>query len=195
MHAQDCDMMEYVSHRADVAPAFVLAEQGYDVWLGNNRGSKYSHAHLELDPHSREYWDFYQEDMARKDLPTIIDHILAQTGHEKLTYIGHSEGTTQFFLGASLIPDYFTAKVNLFVGLAPVASTANISAWYLVKAAHHLREIEFALMRAGVYNLFPPMPRAMMLEDVACSLPFIDDICKNIYGLFHNEGVDDPVAG
>ncbi len=39
MHAQDCDMMEYVSHRADVAPAFVLAEQGYDVWLGNNRGS------------------------------------------------------------------------------------------------------------------------------------------------------------
>ena len=59
MHAQDCDMMEYVSHRPDVAPAFVLAEQGYDVWLGNNRGSKFSHAHLELDPHSREYWDFY----------------------------------------------------------------------------------------------------------------------------------------
>lgn len=26
MHAQDCDMMEYVANRAEVAPAFVLAE-------------------------------------------------------------------------------------------------------------------------------------------------------------------------
>ena len=42
MHAQDCDMMEYVSNEASVAPAFVLAEPGYDVWFGNNRGSKFS---------------------------------------------------------------------------------------------------------------------------------------------------------
>ena len=65
MHAQDCDMMEYVAHYPEVAPAFVMANQGYDVWLGNNRGSQYSHAHVELDRHSHEYWNFYQEDMAR----------------------------------------------------------------------------------------------------------------------------------
>jgi len=59
MHAQDCDMMEYVAHRPEVAPAFVLANQGYDVWLGNNRGSKFSHAHLTKDIHSKDFWDFY----------------------------------------------------------------------------------------------------------------------------------------
>ena len=87
-------MMEYVAHRVDVAPAFVLANMGYDVWLGNNRGTLFSHAHQWLDIHSMEYWNFYQEEMALKDVPTFVDYILAETGQPNLTYIGHSEGTT-----------------------------------------------------------------------------------------------------
>ena len=31
------------------------------------------------------------------------------------------------FLGASLKPDYFNERINLFVALAPVANTAGIS--------------------------------------------------------------------
>lgn len=53
MHAQDCDMMEYVANEASVAPAFVLANLGYDVWLGNNRGSKFSNQHVEFEHHSK----------------------------------------------------------------------------------------------------------------------------------------------
>mmetsp|Transcript_39742 Transcript_39742/g.52058 ORF Transcript_39742/g.52058 Transcript_39742/m.52058 type:complete len:115 (+) Transcript_39742:56-400(+) len=39
VHALDANMMEYVLNDADKANAFVLAREGYDVWLGNNRGS------------------------------------------------------------------------------------------------------------------------------------------------------------
>lgn len=35
-------------------------------------------------------------------------------------YVGHSEGTTQFFIGQTMTPEYFKERVDLFVALAPV---------------------------------------------------------------------------
>ena len=60
------------------------------------------------------------------DQPANIDFILTKTGAKKIdAYIGHSMGTTQVFVGASLIPDYYKEKVNLFVALGPVAQVHN----------------------------------------------------------------------
>jgi hypothetical protein len=55
--------------------------------------------------------------------------------------VGHSQGTIQAFAGASLIPDYYAAKVNLFVALAPVASLQNIDVEVFHKIAPFWREI------------------------------------------------------
>lgn len=38
------------------------------------------------------------------DTPAVIDYIISQTGFSKISYIGHSEGTTQIMAGASLNP-------------------------------------------------------------------------------------------
>ena len=58
--------------------------------------------------------------MGTGDLPTWIDYILEETSQEKLAYIGHSQGTSQMFYGASEQPEYFKDKVSLFVALGPV---------------------------------------------------------------------------
>jgi len=53
-HGLEADMMQWVYHTADKAPAFVLANAEYDVWLGNNRGTRFSLEHKWLDNNSKE---------------------------------------------------------------------------------------------------------------------------------------------
>jgi pimeloyl-ACP methyl ester carboxylesterase len=61
----------WISHFDIDAPAFVFAKAGYDVWLGNNRGNKYSRHHVSLnaDKDFKEFFDFSFSDLGEYDLP------------------------------------------------------------------------------------------------------------------------------
>lgn len=52
---------------------FVLARQGYDVWLGNARGNKYSQYHVHLSPNQQSFWNFSVNEFAMRDLPDTVD--------------------------------------------------------------------------------------------------------------------------
>jgi lysosomal acid lipase/cholesteryl ester hydrolase len=109
--------------------AFSLAMAGFDVWMGNNRGTQFGRTHIKYNESHAEYWKFSWDQMAKYDVPAQIDYILNLTEQPKLSYVGHSQGTAQLFAALSTnIP--LQDKIDLFVALAPVATlkyqTSNI---------------------------------------------------------------------
>ncbi|KAK5696159.1 cholesterol esterase [Elasticomyces elasticus] len=105
---------------------FVLVEQGYDVWLGNNRGNKYSKKSLHSTPTSPAFWNFSMDQFAFHDIPDSIDYILSTTGQPSLSYIGFSQGTAQAFATLSIHPT-LNAKINVFVALAPALAPPGLA--------------------------------------------------------------------
>ena len=129
-HALLDSSFAYVCNLPNESLGYILADAGYDVWFGNNRGNVYSTNHTHLDPKDREFWQFTFDDMALTDLPAEIDYITSVTGAPQISYVGHSEGTIQAFAGFSH-NHTLAAKVRVFIALAPVAYVFNIRATFL----------------------------------------------------------------
>lgn len=99
--------------------SYLLADNGYDVWMLNCRGTMHSRKHRSLDPNgNNKFWHFSWHEIGIYDLPATIDYILEKTNQQKFFYIGHSQGMTSFFVMASQKPEY-NEKIQLTVGLAP----------------------------------------------------------------------------
>lgn len=105
---------------------FVLVEQGYDVWLGNNRGNKYSKKSLHYGPTDTQFWNFSMDQFAFHDIPDSINYILSATNQPSLSYIGFSQGTAQAFATLSIHPT-LNSKVDVFVALAPAMAPPGIA--------------------------------------------------------------------
>jgi lysosomal acid lipase/cholesteryl ester hydrolase len=53
--------------------ALYLVDRGYDVWMGNARGNKYSQSHLTRNPKNDDFWGFSINEFAIFDLPGTVD--------------------------------------------------------------------------------------------------------------------------
>jgi len=70
----------WIMHFPEIAPAFKLLRAGYDVWLGNQRGIKYSLGHKTLDwKKDEKYWEFSYTEMGMFDAPAQVDYVRNHT--------------------------------------------------------------------------------------------------------------------
>jgi lysosomal acid lipase/cholesteryl ester hydrolase len=120
-----------ICHGPEKSPAFWLVNQGYDVWVANSRGNKYSRQHKSLNPDKdAAFWDFSFEEMV-KDYQANIDYILLDTGFKKIPVLGHSQGTSSLYAGLSLIGEWFESRVTVFLSLGSVARLNNLESLLL----------------------------------------------------------------
>ncbi|KAG5869356.1 hypothetical protein JTB14_013647 [Gonioctena quinquepunctata] len=128
---------------------YFLADNGYDVWLNNARGSNHSRRHRTMDPDKdNEFWKFTWHEIGVYDIPASIDYILNVTNSSALSFIGHSQGCTSFFVMGSERADYHK-KVKVMIALAPAVFFTNITWMYRTLSAF----IEPAQMMADILNI------------------------------------------
>ena len=183
----------WIVNYADVAPAFVAARAGYDVWLGNSRGNTFSRAHTTYDPDKNEkkFWDFSWFEMGTYDLPAVIDKIQSSTGGQKVAYIGHSQGTTQMFSALSENQSYFKDKVPLFVALGPVSKISHTQAAVLKWTSMFYTELADTADLLGIHELLGANWFTSGISALFCTN--IPTFCELISELFvtHNPDLDD----
>lgn len=64
------------------------------------------------------------------DLPAMIDHVVKITGEKNMFYLGHSQGTTSFFVMAAERPEY-QDKIKEMYAMAPIAYCGRMTSPFL----------------------------------------------------------------
>ncbi|XP_065217917.1 lipase 3-like [Planococcus citri] len=184
-HCILCSSAVFILTGPEKALGYILADYGYDVWMGNARGSVYSKKHVKLSSENSKYWQFSWHEMGVYDLPASIDYILAATKQKDLIYVGHSMGTTMFYVMASVRPQY-NSKIRLMISLSPVAYMGHIKSSVFRVLYGPLGRI---MNTAGLYEF---IPNGRLITDYGSQLCYdkaiTQYICKNI--LFLIAGYD-----
>jgi lysosomal acid lipase/cholesteryl ester hydrolase len=157
--------------RGGESAAITLAYEGYDVWLGNSRGTKFSKEHISMDIENEDYWQFSFEECGDYDLPATIDYVLKETKYEKVAFVAHSMGNTLLYYAMSKNLKYYQERISVVVALAP-AITLSYSASPLFQIViNKFKLISTLFKKQGMEELFSADSPMSMQAAVIC--PFV----------------------
>ncbi|XP_059621164.1 lipase 3-like [Phlebotomus argentipes] len=186
-HGLLCSSADWVVIGPSRALAYLLADEGYDVWMGNARGSTHSRAHITLNPDGLldryEFWNFSWHEIGVYDLPAMIDYTLEATGQIKLSYVGHSQGTTSLFIMLSLRPEYNNV-IKSAHALAPVVFLKNLKSPLIRALAPLVDTVDTLTKLLGTSELLPSTELMQLGGELACrdGSPF-QEVCANMWFL------------
>ncbi|XP_058839837.1 lipase 1-like [Topomyia yanbarensis] len=160
--------------------AYLLAENGYDVWLANVRGTRYSRNHTTMLVETFEYWDFSWHEIGYYDLPAMIDHVLNKSSASKLQYIGHSQGCTTYFVMSSTRPKY-NKKIVLMTALAPAVIITRVRSPILRVMLEIQDQLKEVLDSLNIYEI-PYVGNRHHIIDAVCPPEEKNNLCTQLIG-------------
>ncbi|KAJ1267548.1 hypothetical protein BS78_07G065000 [Paspalum vaginatum] len=164
----------------DESLGYILADGGYDVWIANSRGTVYSRGHTTLSSNDPAYWDWSWDELAGNDLPAVVQYVHAQSGKQRVHYVGHSLGTLIAFAALSQRQPQLVGMMRSAALLSPIAYLDKVSS-PLARAAADIFLGE-ALYWLGLDEFDPTGETVHKLVTDVCSEPGIN--CYNLMSVF-----------
>ncbi|KAK4437933.1 Triacylglycerol lipase 1 [Sesamum alatum] len=157
---------------------FILADHGFDVWVGNVRGTRWSHGHVSLSQKEKEFWDWSWQELALHDLGEMIRYIHSVT-NSKVFVVGHSQGTIMS-LAAFTQPD-IVKMVEAAALLCPISYLEHITARFVLRLVNlHLDEVILAM---GIHELNFKSNLGTSIMDMMCDGHVdCDDLLSSVTG-------------
>ncbi|XP_071532930.1 LOW QUALITY PROTEIN: lipase lipl-4-like [Panulirus ornatus] len=157
---------DFVMNDPDQAIGFLLADAGYDVWIGNNRGNYYGRQHVHLSPNQTQFWEYSWNEMASKDLPAMLSYVRRVTGAQNVSYIGHSMGTSLFFAMLDYHP-HINSWIRVMAAMAPSAYIYHKHA-PIGMLSPYFNKIEKELRDQGIMEILRPTPATTKKMSTLC---------------------------
>lgn len=106
MHGLFRNSCDFLASGPQTALTYYLADNGFDVWLGNARGTNFCQHHENFTSDSKEFWNFSFHEIGLYDVSAMLNFMLDHTKETKTFYIGHSQGTSALVALLASLPHY-----------------------------------------------------------------------------------------
>ncbi|KAL0344121.1 UNVERIFIED_CONTAM: Triacylglycerol lipase 2 [Sesamum angustifolium] len=80
-HGLLVDGISWLMNPPEESLPLILADNGFDVWISNLRGTQFSRRHLTIDPTNSEFWNWTWDELVIHDLQSVINFVFNQTGN------------------------------------------------------------------------------------------------------------------
>ncbi|KAJ1527931.1 hypothetical protein ONE63_007865 [Megalurothrips usitatus] len=193
MHGDLASSDSWMMRRDNSNLGTVLNEAGYDVWLGNMRGSTHARRHATLNTTDPQFWNFSWHEMGVYDLPALVDYALNRSGAPSAHLMAHSMSTSASLVMLAQRPEY-NAKVRLVSLMSPsIRIRSGVIRWASdITFQFFKNNVEGYLKRNNFIEIWKRSPQLHYIGNLFCTddSPLIG-LCYRMYEQVLGQGHPD----